>query len=173
MYSSYTITSIFLSIRTLTKKFPNLSKIQATSIKKFSVLILFLAISLIIIQIFNGSKIINQNLTNLLTSLPQLIINLFPIIFLREFTKKLFPEHYSALSLNKESGTLFKKYKISNREKEIIELICQGKSNKQIEDELFISIRTVKDHIYNIYKKAGVRNRVQLSNLFRSFHNQL
>lgn len=54
------------------------------------------------------------------------------------------------------------KYDISEREQEIIELILKGKSNKEIEDALFISIKTVKSHIYNIYKKLGVKNRLEL-----------
>ena len=62
---------------------------------------------------------------------------------------------------------LFEQYKISKREKEIVLLICQGKSNQQIADELFISIATVKDHIHHIFQKTSVRNRVQLYNLFR------
>ncbi len=62
---------------------------------------------------------------------------------------------------------LNRKFKISKREREVIDLICEGKTNKEIEDRLFISIQTVKDHIYRIYQKTGVRNRVELSNLFR------
>jgi DNA-binding CsgD family transcriptional regulator len=58
-------------------------------------------------------------------------------------------------------------YSISEREKQVIELVVAGLSNKEISDKLFISVRTVKDHIYNIYRKTDVKNRVQLSNLFR------
>ena len=40
----------------------------------------------------------------------------------------------------------------------------QGKTNKEIEDDLFISIKTVKAHLYNVYKKMGVKNRLELIN---------
>ncbi|MCP5053173.1 MAG: response regulator transcription factor [bacterium] len=63
---------------------------------------------------------------------------------------------------------LFVKYNISKREREVVHLICEGKTNKQIEDHLFISIQTVKDHVSNIFRKTGVKNRVQLTNLFRN-----
>jgi DNA-binding CsgD family transcriptional regulator/streptogramin lyase len=63
-----------------------------------------------------------------------------------------------------EMHAIFTRYKISNREQEIIQLIMKGKSNKEIEDELFISIRTVKSHIYKIYQKLGVKNRLELIN---------
>ena len=52
---------------------------------------------------------------------------------------------------------------ISQREAEIIGLILRGLSNKEIGDKLFISLETVKKHFPNIYKKTGVKNRLQLS----------
>jgi len=51
---------------------------------------------------------------------------------------------------------------LTRREREITERISQGMTNKEIADALFISTETVKRHVYNIYNKAGVRNRVQL-----------
>lgn len=54
------------------------------------------------------------------------------------------------------------------RESGIVELILRGKSNAQIEKELFISVHTVKNHITNIHHKLGVRSRWQLISLFHS-----
>jgi DNA-binding CsgD family transcriptional regulator len=51
---------------------------------------------------------------------------------------------------------------ITAREREIIELIVRGKSNKEIEAELTISFSTVKNHVYNVYRKLGVNSRGQL-----------
>jgi DNA-binding CsgD family transcriptional regulator len=65
------------------------------------------------------------------------------------------------------SGRL-ERFGITNREREVIELICQGKSNQEIADCLFISLQTVKDHVYSIFQKTGVKNRVHLANLWRS-----
>ena len=50
---------------------------------------------------------------------------------------------------------------LTNREKEILELIAKGLNNKEISDILFISENTVKYHIKNIYIKLNVKNRVQ------------
>jgi|GEM_PF-4237275 len=58
----------------------------------------------------------------------------------------------------------YDRHKISKREAEIIELVIRGKTNQEIEDELFISIKTVKVHLYNIYQKLEVKNRLQLIN---------
>jgi len=50
---------------------------------------------------------------------------------------------------------------LTPREIEIITMIGQGSSNSMIADQLFISPHTVKTHIYNIFKKIKVPNRLQ------------
>lgn len=57
---------------------------------------------------------------------------------------------------------LCKKNNLSDREIEIVKLIIRGKSNNDIKDTLFISLQTVKKHIYNIFNKLGVKSRYQL-----------
>ena len=49
----------------------------------------------------------------------------------------------------------------SEREKDVIKLLLQGKSNKQIALELGISNRTVEFHLGNIYSKLGVTSRTE------------
>lgn len=66
----------------------------------------------------------------------------------------------------------YQKYGISKRERQIIAGICDGKTNREIADELFITLQTVKDHTYNIYRKVNVRNRVQLTQLFSGLKNE-
>jgi DNA-binding CsgD family transcriptional regulator len=50
----------------------------------------------------------------------------------------------------------------SKREQEVLELVLQGKSNKQIAFSLDISVRTVEFHLKNIYAKFQVSSRVEL-----------
>ena len=50
---------------------------------------------------------------------------------------------------------------LSDRELEILQLIGDGLSNKQISEKLFLTVGTVKWHINNIYSKLGVRRRTQ------------
>jgi DNA-binding CsgD family transcriptional regulator len=66
-----------------------------------------------------------------------------------------------------ELGRIFDKYNISPREREIIKLILKGKSNKDIEDTLYISQPTVKSHIYSSYRKMKVKNRLELIHLIQ------
>jgi len=77
----------------------------------------------------------------------------------------------SALASEPEKNLPFdgfcKKFEVSPRESEVIREICNGLSNKEISDKLFISLQTVKDHTHHIYIKTNVRSRVQLINLVK------
>ena len=63
---------------------------------------------------------------------------------------------------------LAENYHLSQREKEIAGLICKGKNNNDIAADLFLSPNTVKVHTSNLYKKLGVKNRVQAVQILRS-----
>jgi DNA-binding NarL/FixJ family response regulator len=55
---------------------------------------------------------------------------------------------------------------LSNREKEILELLAKGMLYKEIAASLFISQETVRKHVYHIYEKLHVNNRVEAINKF-------
>jgi len=57
---------------------------------------------------------------------------------------------------------------LSPRELEVLQLVSEGLTNKQIATSLIISIRTVKKHIENIHGKLGVQNRTQATTRARS-----
>jgi DNA-binding CsgD family transcriptional regulator len=61
----------------------------------------------------------------------------------------------------------FSKYGISAREREIALLLASGCSNREIGTRLFISDSTVKTHVKSLYRKIGVRNRVQMVNALK------
>ncbi|MDG4787078.1 response regulator transcription factor [Micromonospora sp. WMMD1102] len=51
---------------------------------------------------------------------------------------------------------------ITEREREVLVLIGQGRSNSEIADELFITMATTKSHVARLLTKLGARDRVQL-----------
>jgi DNA-binding NarL/FixJ family response regulator len=53
---------------------------------------------------------------------------------------------------------------LTKREQTIASLVCQGSKNKEIAEQLHISINTVKTHVYTIFRKTSCRNRVELIN---------
>lgn len=66
----------------------------------------------------------------------------------------------------------YKDKNISDREREIIELLIEGQSNREVGESLFISYNTVKTHVRNIYRKMEVSNKLQLYYLLRQQRNE-
>ncbi|MFW5685986.1 MAG: LuxR C-terminal-related transcriptional regulator [Spirochaetota bacterium] len=57
-------------------------------------------------------------------------------------------------------------YRVTAREFEIAGLVARGLSNTQIAERLFVSVPTVKTHLYNLMRKTGVGNRHELAMLY-------
>jgi len=57
---------------------------------------------------------------------------------------------------------------LTEREREVMQLVIDGRPNKLIADELTISVRTVEVHRARVFEKMGVRSAVELANLLRN-----
>lgn len=92
-----------------------------------------------------------------------LVINIANIVLLykRDFTKSYLHEEPQGMDLDTAMENVKEKFELTKREVEILREICDGKTNTQIADELFISESTVKAHIYNLFRKMDVRSRVE------------
>lgn len=55
-------------------------------------------------------------------------------------------------------------YHLTRKEKEILRMVINGKQNKQIADSLGKSVRTIETHRFNIMKKLGVNNAIDMVN---------
>ncbi len=96
-----------------------------------------------------------------------ILANTFVFVWFR----RVFLKHIGSAAEMIDSAALLHasaKYQLSKREGEILELLLQGKENREIEDLLFISISTVKNHVHHIFKKMGVRSRAQLFKRIKS-----
>ena len=62
-------------------------------------------------------------------------------------------------SINKQDAVKENIENLSYREREIFDLIASGKSNKEIANEVNISVNTVKFHLKNIYEKLNIKSR--------------
>ena len=65
--------------------------------------------------------------------------------------------------LTRETDQQQLKQLLTTREIDLIKLVANGYSNKEIAGKCFISEGTVKVHLHNIYDKLGIKNRVELS----------
>ena len=61
--------------------------------------------------------------------------------------------------------------KLTPREQQIVKLIATGANNEEIANQLYISTRTVKNHITNILSQLNLRNRTQIAILVTSILN--
>jgi DNA-binding NarL/FixJ family response regulator len=61
---------------------------------------------------------------------------------------------------------------LSNREVEVLTLVAEGKTNRQIADDLFLSVRTVDRHLSRIFEKLGVSSRAAATSVFERARNQ-
>jgi DNA-binding NarL/FixJ family response regulator len=55
---------------------------------------------------------------------------------------------------------------LTDREREVLELLAAGATNPEIVDRLFLSRKTVERHVSNVLAKVGVRNRAALAGRF-------
>jgi two-component system, NarL family, nitrate/nitrite response regulator NarL len=72
-------------------------------------------------------------------------------------------EVIDAFKKSAEAGQRREKPLLSDREKEIVQLVAQGFRNREIGEKLFISEQTVKNHLHNIFDKLGVSDRLELA----------
>lgn len=98
---------------------------------------------------------------------------LFIIIFSFNIPVVIYFRYYLSILFKRPSihtiGELqayYAPWKITKREAEIIAFVCQGKTNREISDLLFLSLQTIKNALYTIYKKIGVSSRAGLINSY-------
>lgn len=164
----------FLSLGTiyavLIATIPRIGRIDAPGRRRafgaYCYLLLGLMTFVIALALLNHAGVIAITRHNLVSGFVIIAMNAIPVLSIRWFVERF---HGAAAGTGGAAAvhvTIFERYDISPREREIVQLICEGKTNGEIADVLYISLQTVKGHVYRIFRKTGVRNRVQLVNLF-------
>ena len=77
-------------------------------------------------------------------------------------TDSLF-SHVVELALKKRKGKKLNAVRMTKREREIIVLIADGLSNKEIAQRLNIATHTVKSHVHNVMEKLALHSRLQIA----------
>jgi DNA-binding CsgD family transcriptional regulator len=165
LFASYA-SLIIVAGRAQMRRFSHLSQVQACYLKGFGRTVVFL-ITLFLATDFMSLFVSLGNFTaNFLSVLPVFLLMAACLLFWDHFVIVMYPHLDAGRPQQERFQALIKEFGISNREQEVIQLVCQGKTNKEIEDTLFISMPTVKDHVSSIFRKTGVTNRVQLAAFF-------
>ena len=76
--------------------------------------------------------------------------------FVEEILRQFHLDAAGRLDLEADFGETF-----TNREQEIMKLLCSGATNDEISKALYLSLATIKNYIHSIYMKLGVRNRAE------------
>jgi DNA-binding NarL/FixJ family response regulator len=71
--------------------------------------------------------------------------------------------HVAELAIKKSKGKIANVVRMTKRELEIIALISDGQSNKEIAQNLNIATHTVKSHVHNIMEKLALHTRLQIA----------
>jgi len=77
-------------------------------------------------------------------------------------TSSLFTEIAAAATRDRK-GNPFKLVRMTSREREVVELIAEGLSNKQIAGRLNLAVDTVKSHVHNILEKLALHTRLEIA----------
>lgn len=73
--------------------------------------------------------------------------------------------------MNPYFGAFCDAYQLTRREREVLSLLLECKTNQDIANELFLSIGTVKTHIHNIFVKLEVNKRAEVFVSYQLFLN--
>ena len=82
--------------------------------------------------------------------------------FNEAITNLVFEEFYQKKKLTNASGKVMLPNDLTKREQEVLALVASGKSNKEVADDLFISVKTVDTHKNHILDKLGLKNTAEL-----------
>ena len=112
-------------------------------------------------------------LTTMLSGMPLALITVVSVVF--ACTMALFFVLYQRLYVPTADATpterqVFERFAsqhdLSSREREVLRLVLDKRSNAEIASELFVSEATVKFHVRNLLKKTGCKNRIELFSLY-------
>lgn len=97
------------------------------------------------------------------------LVPLPPLLVLKNFLAAYYLEHPLPPIPGNELQRFCAKHQLSDREREIVGLLLKGATKNEMAEALYLSPHTVRNHLASVYKKLGVKNKVQLFYLVRNF----
>ena len=91
-------------------------------------------------SVFQGEKVLPLNLTN-----------------------SLFSQIVDAAITNSKDAIIHESVRMTKREKQVIDLIANGSTNKEMAQKLHLSVFTIKSHVHNILEKLALHSRIQIA----------
>lgn len=117
--------------------------------------------------IFNGLLLGTANLFRSKENQDFTDKDLFILNYIKpHLTQRMYKLHPQSKDQENIKKLMVKDFDLTEREFEIVLLICQGHTNKEIASKLFITENTIKKHVLNIYKKMNIDSRSTLMKLY-------
>jgi len=91
-----------------------------------------------------------------------------PLAYLWFFLRSYYGRHPLQPAREGVLVQFFARHQISSREQEVVRLLLEGKSGRDMARELFVSVKTIKTHVSNVYRKLGIKSRWQLMALIQN-----
>ena len=110
----------------------------------------------------NINKLLNMDTVSLISNHIKINEIIFAINQVLVGQKYYDPNIIDKYVLKKDNNIIINKWTLTEREEEIVNHICGGKTNKYIADKMYLSESTVKKHIGNILSKLKLENRKEL-----------
>lgn len=99
------------------------------------------------------------------------VIHLEPIAGILIGVMVILERRFGSSTMTQTNESSLDKLGLSERERAVVDCLLEGLDNQSIAERLFISVATVKTHLYRIYKKTGVSSRLELVQLIRGRSN--
>ncbi len=145
----------------------NYGKIKLSEQKRSAVSLLALFMFFLIDHFFILLRLFFNPLNIIMSCFNILFYVTWNIVFFRYLIQGFIRIPDNLMGINLEHSFI-KRYNLTDRESEIVNMLIQGKTNPSIGEKLFLSIKTVKNHIYKIYRKTGVKSRIELAYLIKN-----
>ena len=129
----------------------------------------FLVLGLLLIPaaVLEDYFVSRSSATSLVLVLPIWILLFNGLVLYYGILHFLFPKYRKGAAVDAEAvARVFSRYDVTEREEQVLVLLVQGYSNREIGEKLFISPATVRNHVHNIFQKTEVRNRIGLTRLY-------
>ncbi|MFA7671519.1 MAG: helix-turn-helix transcriptional regulator [Sphaerochaetaceae bacterium] len=147
------IGTLFYSVGSVTANLKNVKNSDVRTVSKAIIILSFVMVPLLAISlVFPPLRIISYPIYFMAFSV---II----LVFLFIYFSRVVPAVQKELTFDKAQA-----FNLTKREYGVVELIKDGLTNKEIAEELSISVNTVNNHIANIFSKVNVGSRIDLLN---------
>jgi DNA-binding CsgD family transcriptional regulator len=142
-------------------------QIQNMALSKAVLPFLGLGLLLIPAAVLEDYLLSRSSVPSLVLVLPIWILLFNGLVLYYGILHFLFPKYKKGAAVDVEAvAHVFSRYDITEREEQVLVLLVQGYSNREIGEKLFISPATVRNHVHNIFQKTDVRNRIGLTRLY-------